>query len=98
MKTIWKFETPFEEKFKLEMPKDAKILCVQQDQKTFKPCIFAMVETENEIEERFFELYGTGHAMSFYFGSDRVYLGTYQYQKGDFIGHLFECFQSHLNV
>ena len=91
MKTIWKFETPFEKKFKLEMPKDAQILCVQLNQKTFKPCIYAMVETENEIEERFFELYGTGHAMILYFGSDRVYLGTYQYQKGYF-GHLFECF------
>jgi len=33
MKTIWKFETPFEDKFLLQIPKDAEILCVQQDQK-----------------------------------------------------------------
>ena len=55
MKTIWKFETPFEDKFKLEMPKSAEILCVQQDQKTFKPCIWVMADTENETEERFFD-------------------------------------------
>ena len=40
---IWKFETPFENKFKLIMPKDAQILCVQSDEKTNIPCIWALV-------------------------------------------------------
>ena len=92
MKTIWKFETPFEDKFKLEMPKNAEILCVQQDKKTFKPCIWAIVDTENKTEERFFELFGTGNHMHGDMGVDRKYLGTYQYQKGEFVGHLFERF------
>ena len=91
MKTIWEFETLFEGKFSIKMPKSAEILCVQQDQKTFKPCIWAMVESENEIEERYFELFGTGHPMHVDMGNGRKYLGTYQYQKGEFVGHLFEC-------
>ena len=52
MRTIWKFETPFKDKIIINMPKNAEILCVQQDQKTLKPCIWAMVEIENEVEER----------------------------------------------
>jgi hypothetical protein len=90
MKTIWKFETPFEANFAIQMPKSAEILCVQQDQKTFSPCIWAMVDTQNESEERFFELFGTGNPMHVDMGVDRTYLGTYQYQKGEFVGHLFE--------
>lgn len=90
MKTIWKFETPFEYNFKIQMPKNAEILCIQQDQKTMKPCIWAMVDTENETEERFFELFGTGHDIHCDMGIDRKYLGSYQYQKGEFIGHIFE--------
>ena len=90
MKTIWKFEIPFEDKFTIKMPKSAEILCVQQDQKTFKPCIWAMVESENELEERYFELFGTGHPIHTDMGIERKYLGTYQYQKGEFVGHIFE--------
>lgn len=90
MKTIWKFETSFAHKFLLEMPKGAEILCVQQDQKTGKPCIWAMVDSQNEKEERFFELIGTGNPISVDMGIDRKYIGTYQYQNGEFVGHLFE--------
>jgi hypothetical protein len=90
MKTIWKYETPLEDEFVITMPKGAEILCIQQDQKTFKPCIWAMVETENVPEKRFFELFGTGKLVYFDMGIDRKYLGTYQYQKGEFVGHLFE--------
>ena len=89
-KTIWKFETPFDSKFMLRMPKGAEILCVQQDQKTMIPCIWVLVCPENEIEERSFELYGTGHNIHYDMGIERKYLGTYQYQRGEFVGHLFE--------
>ncbi|HNH30443.1 MAG TPA: hypothetical protein PKU71_13570 [bacterium] len=90
MRTIWKFETPFKDKIIINMPKNAEILCVQQDQKTLKPCIWAMVEIENEVEERYFELFGTGHEIYTDMGVVRKYLGTYQYQNGEFVGHLFE--------
>ena len=93
-KTIWKFSTlpnnRFEEKFTLNMPKGAEILTVQTDQKDNIPCIWALVNPENETEERYFELFGTGHDVHFGMGVDRKYIGTYQYQKGEFVGHIFE--------
>ena len=88
--TIWKFETPFEEKFVIEMPKGSEILCIQRDEKTSKPCIWALVYPENEKEERIFELFGTGTKVINDMGVDRKYIGTYQYQKGEFVGHVFE--------
>ena len=36
MKTIWKFETPFEEIFKIEMPKSAEILGLLKCKKILK--------------------------------------------------------------
>jgi len=87
--TIWKYETSFDGQFIIKMPKDAEILCVQRDEKTSIPCIWALVNPENEEELRHFELYGTGHSIP-NVGVNRNYIGTYQYQKGEFVGHLFE--------
>ncbi|NRS90859.1 hypothetical protein HNQ02_003806 [Flavobacterium sp. 7E] len=88
--TIWKFETPFEEKFTLQIPTESKILSVQQDQKTMRPCIWILVYPDNPKEERFFELFGTGNPIHNDMGVMREYIGTYQYQKGEFVGHIFE--------
>lgn len=87
---IYKFEMPFAVEFSLQMPKGAEILTIQQDQKTMTPCIWALVYPENELEERFFELFGTGHSIHNDMGIERKYVGTYQYQRGEFIGHIFE--------
>ena len=88
--TIWKFETPFEEKFEIEMPKGAEILSIQRDEKTSIPCIWALVYPENEKEKRMFELFGTGHSIHNDMCVSRKYVGSYQYQKGEFVGHVFE--------
>lgn len=90
MKTIWKFETPFEDKFTIEMPTESEILCVQQDQKSGIPCIWALVYPMNSKTERHFELFGTGHNIHEDMGIDRKYIGTYQVDGGNFVGHLFE--------
>jgi len=90
METIWKFETPFDGKFTIGMPFGAEILTVQQDQKTNRICIWALVNTENSPQDRTFELFGTGHKIHGDMGIERKYIGTYQYQNGDFVGHLFE--------
>jgi hypothetical protein len=94
MKTIWKYSTlpdnEFQEKFTLKMPKGAEILTVQIDQKDNTPSIWVMVETDAPMEERYFELYGTGHEIYVDMGIERKYLGTYQYQRGAFVGHIFE--------
>ena len=44
----------------------------------------------DKIEERLFELFGTGQEIKYDMGVDRKYIGTYQYQKGEFVGHVFE--------
>ena len=94
MKTIWKFSTlpggDFREKFTLQMPIGAEILTIQTDQKNNHPTIWAIVDPEAEVEDRHFELYGTGHTIDDNTWIKRKYIGTYQYQKGEFVGHVFE--------
>jgi hypothetical protein len=93
MKVIWKFSTidnGFDEKFSIYMPKGAEILTVQTDEKNNHPTIWALVDPEQENEQRFFELFGTGHEIHGDMGVERKYIGTYQYQKGAFVGHIFE--------
>lgn len=92
---IWKFPTVTNEDgfrtfFSIEMPKGAQILCVQSDEKTNIPCIWALVNPKNDIEPRYFDLFGTGQKIPIDRESERKYIGTYQYQKGQFVGHLFE--------
>lgn len=90
MKTIYKFETQFNDLFRIKMPKDAEILCVQVDQKNNIPCIWAMVDTKNKLEDRYFELFGTGNLIHTDMGISRKYIGTYQIRL--FVWHLFERF------
>ena len=92
-KTIWKFSTiehGFNNKFSIFMPKGALILTLQTDEKNNHPTIWALVDPEQEKEERFFELFGTGNEIHEDMGIERIYIGTYQYQNGDFVGHIFE--------
>jgi len=93
-RTIWKFSTlpdnSFKEVFTLRMPKGSEILTLQSDQKNNVPTIWALVEPDAELEDRTFELYGTGHPIHYDMGVERKYIGTYQYQRGEFVGHLFE--------
>jgi hypothetical protein len=92
-KTIWKYSTVehgFRTNFGIFMPKGAEILTVQRDEKNNHPTIWALVDPEQEKEERFFELFGTGHEIPYDMGVERKYIGTYQYQNGEFVGHIFE--------
>jgi len=92
-KTIYKYSTienGFQERFKISMPKGAEILCIQIDKKNNHPTIWALVDPNEEKEERHFELFGTGHPIPMDMGIERKYIGTYQYQKGEFVGHIFE--------
>ena len=92
--SIWKFSTlvggNFNGIISIQMPKGSEILCVQRDEKTNIPCIWALVYPDNESVKRYFELFGTGHEIVNDDGINRKYIGTYQYQNGEFVGHLFE--------
>jgi len=94
MKTIWKYPLGvadnIEPRFAIEMPKDAEILCVQLQYG--KPCLWAIVETTNENEMRYFVLHWTGHGWTAN-GIGQVaakYIGTYQLAGGELVFHLFE--------
>jgi len=90
MKTIWKFEVigDIYGKLKLNMPKEAEILSVQIQNE--RPQIWALVNDEAEIEERFFEIFGTGHNITGDMGVERKYIGTFQLYNGTLVFHLFE--------
>ena len=87
MLTIHKYSIPIEDRMFLELPAGAKILTVQVQ--TECPQIWALVDTEQPLEARFFRMVGTGHPIT----EDILslsYIGTFQLQGGGLIFHLFE--------
>jgi hypothetical protein len=90
--TIWKFRTiqgDFNRTFSIEMPKNTELLYVDLDMDN-TPCIWGLVYPEENKETRQFELFGTGHIIPNDMGICRKYIGSYRYQNGEFIGHVFE--------
>lgn len=88
MRTIYEFPLEVIDAQAVQMPSGAQILTVQKQNGT--PCIWAMVDTENQKEERFFEIFGTGHPMHEDMGVGREYVGTFQMHSGSLVFHLFE--------
>lgn len=75
-KTIWKFEFEIQDKFRLDMPNDAKVLTafVQQPNSTTqigpvlmpavrKACLWAEVDTDRMMFWRHFIIVGTGNPL-----------------------------------
>lgn len=82
--TIWKYELPLGPKseFVIEMPKGAKVLCVQaQDGEIF---LWVKLDPDHCTELRKFTIYGTGNDVP----SGGVYIGTVQIDP--FVWHVFE--------
>lgn len=84
--TIWKLELSGITKQKLMLPIGAKILTVQVQNNC--PCIWFLCNPENDKEERFLEVYGTGHDIQLHTEIDRYYLATFQI--GSLVFHVFE--------
>lgn len=90
MHRIYKYPLIITDKQEIEMPKNAKILCVQAQNDM--PCIWALVDKyESAIGQtrtRTFYTYGTGHDI----GRPEIlnYIGTYQLHSGALVFHLFE--------
>jgi hypothetical protein len=84
-KTIWKFAFEIGDEIVIEMPKGAEILTVQvQSGLAF---IWALVDPGAEKENRYFDLYGTGHLIDM--SIERWYIGTFQLYQGALVFHLF---------
>lgn len=71
----------------VEMPKGAHVLSFQTQGEV--PCIWALVDNEQPLEERGFYLVGTGHPFAYKPTSMR-FIGTTQLMGGRLIFHLFE--------
>lgn len=87
MMSIWKFPLEIDDKSTLEMPRGAKILCLQVQKG--RPCIWAIVEVNEPLVTRRFSTYGTGQNVP-YPAQLRNYVGTYQLDAGSLVFHVFE--------
>ncbi len=83
---IWKFELKITEEQEISMPMYAEILCVQCQNEV--GCLWAMVNPQNEKENRIIIIRGTGHM----FEKDplKKYIGTFHISKGALVWHVFE--------
>jgi hypothetical protein len=90
MNSVFKYEVPIEDRFKLMLPKHAKILSFQAQHE--RPQIWALVDPEEEAMEREFRLAGTGHPIDER-DVNLYYIGTCQMRDGGLVWHLFEIFR-----
>jgi hypothetical protein len=79
MNSVFKYEVPIEDRFKLRLPKHAEILSFQAQHE--RPQIWALVDPEEEAMEREFRLAGTGHPIDERH-VDLYYIGTCQMRDG----------------
>jgi hypothetical protein len=85
-RTIWKFPLVIDDRQVVNIPTYGEILSVQVQNGT--PCIWVLVNPEEEPEPRHFEIFGTGNPFPVDVGSDRRFIGTFQ--ENGFVWHLFE--------
>lgn len=86
MRTIYKYYLKLDGVQHIEMPKGAKILCVQLQQRS--PCLWAEVETTQEMETHIIHTIGTGHEIKE--ENLGTYIGTYQFADGAVALHLYD--------
>ena len=86
--TIWKYGIKVGDNVCIRMPKDAELLPVQVQKG--QVCIWAIVNSENEYEDRYFHIYGTGHDIPVDILRSGIFLGTFQLHDGDLVFHMFE--------
>ena len=83
---IWKYSIPkIINEFEIEMPRDARVLCVQIQKGT--PCIWVKTSGRGEMEKRKFVIIGTGDSFD---AEGLAYRGTWQEGGGMVVWHLFE--------
>ncbi len=68
----------------IEMPRGAKILCIQLQHDV--PCLWALVDPKAEEVPRVCSVYGTGHTMV---DGPGDYIGTLQFNDGVLVFHFF---------
>lgn len=85
MITIWKYPLIVDNFQFIKLPKDSRILTVQQQQGTL--CMWALVDPEKEREEYTVWVIGTGHPMPEV--KYLHYIDTVQQMNGALVWHIF---------
>lgn len=84
MKSTWKYPLSITDRQIVSMPQGAQILTVQVQHDT--PCLWALVNSENPLQARGIQIFGTGHPAS----NAGEYIGTFQVAGGSLVFHVFE--------
>jgi hypothetical protein len=88
-KRIYKYTLETTDKQVISLPTGAEILTVQAQND--EPQLWALVDpNEKYTEERYIEIYGTGHPVYCDMGVERRYLAAYQLSDGALVFHVFE--------
>lgn len=87
MTQIWKYPIKTTDSQYVFMPEGAEILTVQMQDEV--PCIWAIVDPENEKIPRYLRIFGTGHNIKESIGK-LSYVGTYQINEQNLVFHIFE--------
>jgi len=87
MSVIWRFPLNGATYQWIEMPVDAKILCVRVNER--EPCLYALCDDSgSHTEGRLIATRGTGEELNF--DGQFTYLDTYQLREGGLVYHVFE--------
>ncbi len=87
MKTIWKYTLEIINEQIIDMPKGARILPRSLTLQHQEPVFWALVETDNNMERRVFNILLTGKPANEAYEKD-TYIGTFQI--GPLVYHVFE--------
>jgi hypothetical protein len=87
MHKIFKYPLVIHRLVEVPIPKDARILKI--DAQYDQPCLWALVDTDNEPETRSFIIQGTGWAFDKPL-DDLTYIDSFQMSGGQFVWHVFE--------
>jgi hypothetical protein len=84
-KTIWKFPIHLEDAVVIDMPVNAKTLCIDVQKNVVY--LWAEVDPEVNREKRIFHLYGTGHSLP---DDPGTYISSFMVAGGTFVFHVYE--------
>jgi hypothetical protein len=87
MKTVYKYDIPVVDRFQLELPTGAELLCVRVQGE--KACLWACVESTRDAQTRTFIVRGTGQPIE---EKGAAYVGSFFPGDGMYVFHVFEVF------
>jgi len=84
---VWKYKLPIDDNVTIQIKVAAHVLCVAEQDGSI--CLWAIVNPEDEDEDRYFRIAGTGHPIESH--RDWDYIGTVHNVGGmGLVFHVFE--------